>query len=175
PYIKAPTRDQQAKLAELQTARDRAKQRFQALQPQLDELQRDWEGKDVARLPLWEFTRHQIVKFPLHDLVRDSFKLKKQTGRPALGPLASVRLDGKSWLDAGTVGGFGFFDKSSIGARVYPANGSAGAILSRMVDSDRADGYRLAHVNGKLHVEFVKRWLDDAIRVETVESLRPEQ
>ena len=62
-----------------------------------------------------------------------------------------------------------------MGAWIKPDVANAGAILSRMVDTDRADGYSLAIQDGKLHVQFVKRWLDDAIRIETTEPLPVDQ
>ena len=75
-------------------------------------------------------------------------------------------------IDAGDVGNFGFFDKFTIAAWVLPQGKRGGAILSRMVDTaSAADGYSLVLENGKLHVHVVKRWLDDAIRVETEQSL----
>ncbi len=44
-----------------------------------------------------------------------------------------------------------------------------------MTDTDRADGYSVAIENGKSTCNLVKRWLDDAIRVETVETRRAGQ
>jgi hypothetical protein len=40
-----------------------------------------------------------------------------------------------------------------------------------MTDAEQADGYSVALVGGKLQVNLVKRWLDDALRVETQRSL----
>ena len=77
-------------------------------------------------------------------------------------------------IDAGDVGNFGFFDKfTDWKAWVHPQDQRGGTIVSRMVDTDRAEGYSLVLENGKLHVHLVKRWLDDAIRVETEQSLEP--
>ncbi len=96
--------------------------------------------------------------------------------KPRLGPGrigSAIHFDGQNYLDAGDVAGFGFFDKFSMGAWIRPASDAGGAILSRMVDTDRADGYLLMLQGGKIHVQLVKRWLDDAVRIETEEALAP--
>src|SRR5262249_51059802 len=87
----------------------------------------------------------------------------------------AVAFDGQSYLDAGDVGAFGFFDKFTMSAWIYPGNGKGGAILSRMVDTDRAEGYSFMLQDEKLHVNLIKRWLDDAIRVETDAAVPPNQ
>ena len=65
---------------------------------------------------------------------------------------------------------FGFFDKFTISAYVYVDAGGGGTIVSRMVDAEEGEGYQFAVVNGKLQLNLVKRWLDDALRVETVDN-----
>ncbi|MFO0953328.1 MAG: DUF1553 domain-containing protein [Isosphaeraceae bacterium] len=42
-----------------------------------------------------------------------------------------------------------------------------GPIVSRMTPTDRADGYAVVLEGGKIQVHLTKRWLDDALRVET--------
>ena len=37
----------------------------------------------------------------------------------------------------------------------------------------RGDGSQVALEEGRVHVNLVKRWLDDALRVETVQTLSP--
>jgi hypothetical protein len=43
-----------------------------------------------------------------------------------------------------------------------------------MTDAPQADGYSLHLVGGRLQVNLVKRWLDDAVRVETERALPAE-
>jgi Protein of unknown function (DUF1553)/Protein of unknown function (DUF1549)/Concanavalin A-like lectin/glucanases superfamily/Planctomycete cytochrome C len=176
PYIKSPTRAQAKKLLELQRRLKKAQDAFAAIQPDIEMrekrfefLREMWIGTDD-----WAYTRYQVAHFPLDDL--DAKTPQAKNGKPRLveGRIGkAVHLDGDSWLDAGDVGAFGFFDKFSMGAWIKPANGDGGAILSRMVDTDRADGYNLLLSGGKIHVQLVKRWLDDAIRVETEDAIRP--
>ena len=40
-----------------------------------------------------------------------------------------------------------------------------------MVEEPRGEGYSVALVNGKLEAHFTKRWLDDALRIKTQQSL----
>jgi hypothetical protein len=69
-------------------------------------------------------------------------------------------------------GDFGFFDRFSLEARVQPRRLS-GTILSRMADEPQGEGYAVVLDGGRVQVNLVKRWLDDAIRVETEEPLKP--
>ena len=104
----------------------------------------------------------------------DAFEFKDGTPTFAPGKLGrAADLDGKRYIDAGDVGKFDFFDKFSCGAWINPQGPQGGMILSRMMDADlkRAKGYRMRLRNGKLEVSLSVRWLDDAIRVETVEPV----
>src|SRR5262249_21412408 len=74
---------------------------------------------------------------------------------------------------AGDVGHFGFYDKFSLAAWVRPDGDRGGVLVSRMADEDRGEGYSLHLVGGRLQVNLVKRWLDDALRGETVGRLEP--
>src|SRR5581483_5755489 len=74
---------------------------------------------------------------------------------------------------AGDVAGFGFFDQFTLSAWVYPEGDATGTVLARMADTDRAEGYALHLERGRGQLNLVKRWLDDAIRVETETPLAP--
>src|SRR5262249_50552413 len=93
---------------------------------------------------------------------------------PAPGPLRcskSAALDGKCFLDAGDVGNFGFLDKFTLAAWVYADDVSNGAVFSRMAETPESEGYGLHFIDGKLRFHLTKRWLDDALRVETKRKL----
>jgi len=183
PYIKAPTREQQVQRKLLESQLQVAEAEWQKLQPALSETQSKWEETlDLRKSIDWLFRRGLVAHFDL-----DGTPTAKGNGHDHLptthGALQvvpgkignAVLFDGESYLDVGDVGSFGFFDKFTFGAWINPANGNAGPIISRMVNSDRADGYSLTLEGGKIHVDLVKRWLDDAIRVETEASLAPNQ
>ena len=65
---------------------------------------------------------------------------------------------------------FGFYDKFTLSAWIKPA-APTGAILSKAVDQEEQPGYGLYLRDGKLQVNLVQRWLDDALRVETEEPI----
>ncbi len=69
----------------------------------------------------------------------------------------------------GDAGKFGYFDRFSFGARIKADEGSSGTILSRMTPVPEGRGYNL-HLTeeGKIQANFVQRWLDDSVRVETL-------
>ncbi|MCI0681910.1 MAG: DUF1553 domain-containing protein [Gemmataceae bacterium] len=183
PYIKSPTREQQVKMKLLEAQVRAAQGEWQKLQPALDEAQAAWErAADRANGNDWVYRRGLHAHFSL-----DAMAAVNGNGQAApmvthgvvqMGPGKigqGMTFDGLSYLDAGDVGAFGFFDKFTIGAWINPSGAKGGAIFSRMVDTDRADGYCVKLDDGKVHVELVKRWLDDAIRVETETSLAPNQ
>jgi hypothetical protein len=177
PTIKSPTREQAKKLHELtQAARD-AEARFRNMDGELRAAQTAWEGKQQLLRIDWTYARGLLHHLPLTGPEDE----RSTANVIRFGPLRQDRnqiaryFNGEQFHDAGDVGNFGFFDKFTIAAWIYPDPKRGGAIISRMVDSDRADGYSLVLDKGKLHVNLVKRWLDDAIRVETEQSVMPDR
>jgi hypothetical protein len=151
PFIKAPTRAQQVQLHELGAKLRTAEKRFQELEPEIAASQRDWERSvDTSKPMPWMFRTGLLAHYDLD------------------GQAAS--FDGKRFIDAGDVGDFGFFDRFSLAAWIDPTD-RGGTILSRMIDSERAEGYYVVLEGGKIHVNLIKRWLDDAVRVETEQAL----
>ncbi|MCC6419501.1 MAG: DUF1549 domain-containing protein, partial [Gemmataceae bacterium] len=180
PLIKAPTRAQQAHLAALQAQLRKAEQRCRHLEPQRKQALRDWLATRPHVDEPWSVSDGLVAHFPLDTSPAD----RLHPDRPAVvkdGPPAhtqgrvgaAVPFDGKRYLDAGDVGDFGFFDRFSVAAWIRPDRADAGTILSRMADTDRADGYAVKVEGGAVHVHLVKRWLDDAIRVQTERTLTP--
>ena len=87
----------------------------------------------------------------------------------------AVPFDGRRFLDAGDVGNFGYYDKFSLAAWVFPTGKQGGTIISRMLDTAESLGYSVVLEQGRIHANLVNRWLDDAIRVETVDRLPVDQ
>ncbi len=147
PYIKAPTPAQQRELDRLGSRRDELEGELRRREPEIAAAQAAWESSIPPRPAIdWSPDRHRV--FP--------------------GP-GSSRRDGPTTapLDAGDVAGFGFFDRFTLAARIRPDGRRGGTILSRMADQPEGEGYGVALVRGRIQVNLVKRWLDDAIRVET--------
>ena len=190
PMIKAPTKHQQRQLAKLQQKLERAQQQLNALEPELAQAQRKWAAFFKKRRPLhWSISEGLSGHFSLDGNLKGwsssqaSRKGKKtkarfEEGRPefAAGKIEQAAdFDGRRFIDAGDLGNFGFYDRFSLGAWVYASGKQGGAIVSRTLEIEKEEGYRVALLEGKVHVNLVKRWLDDAIRVETERTLASNQ
>src|SRR5262249_44435137 len=116
------------------------------------EAQAKWE-KTLSPAPRWSPTRGLTGQFPLDG--------------------SAGQVDGQRCVEEADGGNFGFYDKFSLAGRVQPGDGHGGTNTSRMTDTERADGYGVALHNGKVFVHLTKRWLDDALRVETERALPP--
>ncbi len=186
PFLKAPTRAQRRQLRRLLAELQAAEDRFRALGRRVAAAQAAWEPALPPAPPLrWAPAEGLVVHYALDghaddaagwSCLFDGFRSGRFVdGAAAYGPGKvgrAARFDGKRYLDAGDVADFGFFDKFTLAAWINP-EGRTGTVLSRMTDTDRADGYSLHLEGGKLQVNLVKRWLDDAIRVETEATLAP--
>ncbi len=183
PLILAPTPRQQQQLHELDQKLAAAQSRFQQLEPELAAAQARWEQVLPSIPPVpWSVTAGLVAHFPLDgDVTNRSGRSKDgkfQGGAAAFAPgrlgQACV-LDGQRSIEAGDVGNFGFYDKFSFAAWIYPQGDKGGAVLSRMKDTARATGYSVVLEAGKVQLNLAVRWLDDALRVETARSLEPER
>ena len=170
PYIKAPTRSQQQRLAELDERVRDAERRVADLRDDVAEQQALWEQAiKRAELPAWAPNRGLIAHWSLDDTGRVTIR----DGQPvfATGRLEkALDLNGTRFADGGDAGDFGFDDRFTLAAWVNPRKPD-GAIVSRMVEEARGEGYGVHLVNGKLQVHLTKRWLDDSLRVETVAAI----
>jgi hypothetical protein len=170
PFIKAPTREQEKKLAELDKQLQTAEKRAEELRTETARAQEKWEqAVAVDKLSDWSPRRGLVAAFTLDD----PGELTAQDGKAvfASGKLGKAAdLDGTRFLEAKKAGDFGFDDRFSLSCWVFPRKLN-GAIVSRGVDEPQGEGYGLYLVNGKLQAHYTKRWLDDALRVETLEAL----
>ncbi|MCA9068032.1 MAG: hypothetical protein KDA84_03880, partial [Planctomycetaceae bacterium] len=180
PFIKAPTEHQQHRLRVLDEQLHQAEKRWNNLQEQLTKAQSSWEK---------QFSSDELHWFPSSDLIAHyplDGDLDIQVYPPTSIPQDQVpefadgviekaaKYDGHGTEVTKDLANFGYFDKFSFSFWMKPAK-STGTILSKMKDTARADGYAVRLENGHLQVNLVKRWLDDAIRVETAEALPLEQ
>jgi hypothetical protein len=178
PYIKAPTPAMQKELARLDAQLAAAQKDFADLAPRLAEAQAAWEKTlDRSRPIDWWPDEGLHAHFALDgDTANASDKTKPARfvdGEAAysagkLGQAAD--LEGRRAIEVADVGDFGYLDRFSLAAWVN-AKAPNGTLLSRMKDTSRATGYSVRLKNGKLQVNLVVRWLDDATRVETERSL----
>ncbi|MEQ8786645.1 MAG: DUF1553 domain-containing protein [Pirellulaceae bacterium] len=187
PYLPAPTARQQEELAQLEASLDAARTRVARLQPQLQKKQRQWEKTFKPDGPIhWSPGEGLVAHFSMErsdgeskgesseESTDDAVAAMFQDGAPAFqqGEIGrAALLDGKRYLDAGDVGEFGYTDKFTLAAWIRPTDQHGGTIVSRMTDEAEGDGYSLQLREGRLHVNLVKRWLDDAVRVHSVEQI----
>jgi hypothetical protein len=148
PFIHAPTREQQAKLSELEARVAAAERTFQQLRGEAERAQREWE-QSLRGETGWAPERGLVKAIALED----------------------PRFDGKRVYDAGDIAPFGFYDRFTLSVWVNPENVKTGAILSRGEDIDEGKGYGLLLKDGRVQLYLVQRWLDDALRVESAGAL----
>jgi mono/diheme cytochrome c family protein len=178
PYISAPTPRQAKELAELERQAAEAEATFAALANEIGTAQRSWERSTSLESSFdWCPTEKLVAHLPLDsdsvERVRSGrATLNEGSVRYVAGPIRQgAELDDKAFLDAGDIANFGFFDKFTLSAWIRVPPGGGGTVISRMVDAAEGEGYQLVIAGGKLQLNLVKRWLDDALRVETAESL----
>jgi hypothetical protein len=171
PYIKAPTREQQERLAALDRAIRQAEQRWEEERPRLREAQAAWEKMRQPGTRI-EWTPGEELKAQYRLDGGDKLTWQGGDGKYSEGRTGkAASFDGTRFLDAGDVADFGFFDRFTVSAWVRPEGTKGGTLVSRMVDVLRGDGWSFTLEDGKLRVYLVKRWLDDAIHVESEQPL----
>jgi hypothetical protein len=172
PYIVSPTREQQAQLAALDVRLGKAESDWREHGEALAVAQRKWE----KRAPTGQWYPSRGLNFHLPGEGTLPKGVHSVSGTPEVTDGAGGKawqFDGKCYLDAGNVGNFGFFDKFTLSAWIRPST-EGGTILGRGADVEQGEGYALRLVKGKLQLNLVKRWLDDALRVETEMTLTPD-
>ena len=148
PVLKAPTREHSRQLAVLDERVRDAERRLAGTQDEIATAQERWEkAADPATVLDWSPRRGMTNRWTVRDFDRH--------------------------LEAGTAGDFGFDDRFTLACRVAPGE-LDGTILSRRGEDPQAEGYAVHLVRGKVQVHLTKRWLDDALRIETESTLEPE-
>jgi hypothetical protein len=182
PMIPAPTRAQQERLVILQRERSAAEAEFRKQERELAAAQEAWERSFSPAKPVqWAPTGGLLAHFAFDGDTRD------RTGRAkpgtvegsglvyASGPLGqAANFDGRCYVNAGDVADFGYFDKFTLAAWIYPRGDAGGSVVSRADDTAYVEGYSLHLEKGRVQLNLSKRWLDDALRVETEGALSPD-
>lgn len=179
PYIMAPTSEQQAALTLVDEQIRSAEVAWERMQTKIVSGQAEWEATyTVDKAPdSDELSNHemvlgfgQLIKFDgRHAEPQSQFDSYYTGAEPVVvqGAIGeAIEFDGQHFVELGDVGKFGYFDKFTISAWIQPHKAD-GNIVSRMSDVSQGDGYSLVLHRGHLQLNLVKRWLDDALRVET--------
>ncbi|HVA47948.1 MAG TPA: DUF1553 domain-containing protein [Pirellulales bacterium] len=181
PVALSPTRDQQAGLQSLERQLAAAEESFAKLADPLATGQQAWEQSLVGGPPLdWTLTEGLVAAYSFDgDLLnrvdaQKSGRIVDGAEQFAAGRTGqAVQFDGRRFVEAGDLAPFGFYDKFTLSAWVRLGDDPRGTIVSRMTDATQADGYYLTADGGRIQLNLVKRWLDDALRVETQRRLIP--
>ncbi len=135
PLVPAPTREQQAALAEL----DRKIEDQESLLPKQTPK---FEAAAADGKPVYWF--------------------------PTAGLAASFPPGTKN---GGDVAKFDIEDRFTISAWIYSDDPPNGAVATKMVDDPKGRGYGVYVKNGKVQFHLTNIWADDAIRIETEQSV----
>ena len=189
PYIKAPTREQQAELKKLEDSEAAANARFTKLQPNLTASETAWLKTVAAGGRVdWTPSRGLVASYALNgDLKGDVQPVKEGQSAPVAswkGPAAfaegrlgqAANFDGKAVIEAGNFGNFDPAGAFSLGAWIYPTSGQ-GAIISRFQGEvqEGGKGYSLQLKDGKLEFLFAFRVPDHDLWIRTKAPLELNQ
>ncbi len=180
PFVKAPTADQQAQLAELDSELRAAEQEFSGLESETTAAQKRWEESLLASARVdWVLRDQLVARYPfngdivgLHTGKRVNPRLEDGHPHFVSGRLgAAAGFDGKRFIDAGDVANFGYDDKFTLAAWIYP-RAPDGVIVSRAREGEEGEqGYGLYLNGGRVQINLSERWLDDGVRVQTQDAL----
>ena len=158
PMVAAPTPSQERELASLDEKLHAAEAEFASLKPELERARAEWEGSQAWSAQVdWTISSDMAVQ-------------RRLAGSGAFDGTRAVVVD----LENENAARFGFYDKFTLSAWILPA-AATGAIVTRGEDVTEGEGYGLYLKNGKVEVDLVKRWLDDALRVETERAVELNQ
>ncbi|MDX1978858.1 MAG: DUF1553 domain-containing protein [Bryobacteraceae bacterium] len=171
PLIPAPTASQEAELKVIEGRLAKADDRFERMYKERKAAQVEWErsldrSRPLDWAPSFAMTAHYAFDGQTPGIARE--------GSPAFdsGKLGQAAVfDGKRYVEAGNIGQYGMLDKFALAAWVKPSQPS-GAIVTRAQDIEEQSGYGLYLHQGKLQVNMIVRWLDDCLRVETVDPVK---
>ncbi len=180
PFVKAPTSDQQTQLAELDEKLAASEQEFAELESELNAAQKVWETslRDSARVD-WLLRDQLMVHHQLDGDIAGTYAGKPvhsrlEDGQPRFvpGPLGeAASFDGKRFINAGDVANFGYTDKFTLAAWIYP-KAPDGVIVSRATEGEEGEtGYGLYLNGGRVQINLAQRWIDDGVRAETQDAL----
>jgi hypothetical protein len=167
PLVKAPTQKEAQKRDELKVQLLGAGMAVLNAEATLEESQAKWEQSvDSLTFADWSPEKNLANAFSMDaQLLDENPSFVHVPGRIR----NAIQFDGQSFVSSDTAK-FGFDHHFTLSCWVKPAK-AHGTILSRMTDEPEGDGYAVALVDGKVQVHLTKRWLDDALRVETVQAV----
>lgn len=171
PVIPAPTTEQQQASKEINRRSAQLEKTLQSHEKEIQRAQTGWEhGLAHQAEQFWAPKRDLIASFAFDG----SEKLKPEGGGVPFvegRPGKAASFDGQSYLDTGLHTKLDIDDPFTLSAWVYATATPDGSVVSEMIDNPRGKGYGLHIDHGKVHVNLTSVWVDDAIRVESEDTL----
>ena len=196
PFIKAPTPEQEAKLAKLDERVERTRGELAAYDSQIARNQQGWEKwLRKSKTSDWTPADGLILRFKLDGDLREDTGVYRQ--RKSIDPFedsgevirASVagaddaelpfvdgklgqaaEFNGKSFVDGGPGFKLNYMDPFSFSAWIYPTSPN-GAILSKGQPFSKGTGHGLYLREGKVFLYVTRRWTDISLRLQTEQPL----
>jgi hypothetical protein len=131
-----------------------AESAFAKLEPELQRAQALWEKSDARAAPVdWTITRGLVAQ-------------RRMAGRNRFDGTRIVEVD----LEHDNAVRFSSHDKFTLSAWIRSTS-LTGAIVTRVQDVAQGQGYGLYLKDGRVQANLVKRWRDDALRLETAGAI----
>jgi len=175
PTMKAPTQDHSARLVRLDAVVQAAEQRIQELEPTIQEGISDWARSLIKdKRADWAVSEGLIADFGFRkrsveyaawdqepeEYERGNGKVDLAEGRRD----KAARFQQTQSVNLGDLAGFDYNDPFTFSFWIYPENAN-GAVLTRTLDVEKAKGYGLYLVDGKLRFELTHRYTDLSMRI----------
>lgn len=186
PYIKAPTTDQRIQLEQFDHTIANLEQQWENTLAGAKTAQMTWEASLSAGMPdNWALTEGLVAHLQLDGSLKNRVVASDQTTSTVAPATTSatpqepvfvpgrfgraLELTGEDSVEAGDFGKFEYQDRFTLAAWVKAE--SDGTILARKTPTTNGRGYSIGLRDGRLYVNLVNRWLDDSIRLATVNSV----
>lgn len=163
PLVQAPTPDQEALRVQAEAKLSAAEKQFADLSPRIEKSRAQWE-QSVVGMPQADYMieRGQARHFALEKADKPVNGISYVSGRYG----NAANFDGKAFLEVGKISDYSFYHHFTLSAWIRPT-AADGAIVTKAKDISEESGLGFYLKDGKLQLNMVQRWLDDAIRVET--------
>jgi hypothetical protein len=181
PYLRLPSRRQQAILDELEARRRDLEELRRRREAAADDAAARWESglsaADRARFasaaPLAHLALDEGKGTEIHDSANVSLRGTVQGNvKWAEGKAGrALEFDGQTHVELPGVGDFERTDAFSAGAWIHLATGEPATVLSRMDDANAFRGYDLILEQGRAAVHVIHRFPESAIKVITKEPV----
>ncbi|MFM9114899.1 MAG: LamG-like jellyroll fold domain-containing protein, partial [Planctomycetota bacterium] len=182
PTVKVPTTQQLRQLEQLAARQQQLSAAWDAHQQSLDQRLAAWEAKltDDERQKLGPSDLQ--LHLPLDE--RDGAPVMDRAAMPprALTVVGkahwtegrvrgALKLDGQTYLEGGSSAALAADRPFTIAIWLRTANDGVAAVLSKMDDAGAFRGYDITLENGRVALHLIDHWPDDAIKVQTKNSV----